>query len=88
MRTKQELDIIKGFIDSAYNRFGNLLKVNTDKKLDLQNPEFGYCYKDTILDHGQEKYFYNIVCAKMGIPRSDFRIMMHEYGHIYLAILP
>ena len=87
MRTKQELDIIKGFIDSAYNRFGNLLKVNTDKKLDLQNPEFGYCYKDTILDHGQEKYFYNIVCAKMGIPRSDFRIMMHEYGHIYLGHL-
>ena len=87
MRTKQELDIIKGFIDSTYNRFGNLLKVNTDKKLDLRNPEFGYCYKDTITDHGQEKYFYNIVCSKMGIPRSDFRIMMHEYGHIYLGHL-
>lgn len=87
MRTKQELDLIKSFIDGAYSRYGNMLKVKTDKPLDLKNPEFGYCYKDIILDHGRELFIYNIVCSKMGIPRSDFRIMMHEYGHIYFGHL-
>ena len=87
MRTKSELEIIKGFIDSAYNNVGNKLIVDTSKQLDLSNPEFGYCYKDTITDRDRELYYYYIVCSEMGVPRSDFRIMMHEYGHIYLGHL-
>lgn len=87
MRTKNELNAVKDFIDSTYNSFGNRLNVNTDKPLDLKNPEYGYCYKDIVEYDGRELYYYNIVCSKTGITRSDFRIMMHEYGHIYLGHL-
>ena len=88
MKTKQDLEDIKNLVDSTYNKFGNKLNVNTDKPLDLNNPEFGYCYKDTIPDPVRgELYVYNIVCSKMGIPDSDTRVMMHEYGHIYLGHL-
>jgi hypothetical protein len=87
MRTKYELDVIKGFIDSTYNNLGNKLIIDDGKPLNIENPEFGYCYKDIIPDRDRELYYYYIVCSKMGIPRSDYRIMMHEYGHIYLGHL-
>lgn len=83
MRTKTELEIIKGFIDSTYNRLGNILLVNREKPFNPINPELGYCFKYTD-DKGT---IYKIVCSSIGIDRTDFRIMMHEYGHIYLGHL-
>lgn len=85
MRTKQELELIKRFIDNTYSRFGNLVMVSTDKPFNPDCPELGYCYKYKS-DDGSV-VIYKIVCSEIGIPRTDFRILMHEYGHIYLGHL-
>lgn len=83
MRSKSELEFIKNFVDNTYSRFGNLLMVNTDKPFDPANPELGYCFKYRSPDGSN--IIYKIVCSEIGIPRSDFRVLMHEYGHIYLG---
>lgn len=87
MRRTEELEFIKRFIDNTYSRFGNMIMVNTEKPLDPNNPELGYCFKYT--DNDESSYFtvYKVVCSEIGIPRTDFRILMHEYGHIYLGHL-
>lgn len=87
MRRTEELEFIKRFIDNTYSRFGNMVMVNTEKPLDPNNPELGYCFKYT--DNDESSYFtvYKVVCSEIGIPRTDFRILMHEYGHIYLGHL-
>ena len=87
MRRTEELEFIKRFIDNTYSRFGNMIMVNTEKPLDPNNPELGYCFKYT--DNDESSYFtvYKVVCSEIGIPRTDFRVLMHEYGHIYLGHL-
>lgn len=84
-RTRFELEAIKNFIDSTYNRFGNLLMVDTTKPYDPDHSELGYCYKYT--DSVTHNVVYRIICSKLGIPDTDFRVLMHEYGHIYLTHL-
>lgn len=84
MRSRSELEFIKRFVDNTYSRHGNLLLVNTDKPFDPNNPELGYCFKYKS-DTGS--VIYKIQCSEIGIPRSDFRVLMHEYGHIYLGHL-
>lgn len=88
MRRRSELEFIESFINSAYSNYGNLLRVSLDKPYNPNNPELGYSYRyrDTGSD-GKQLTVYNVVCAKIGIPRTDYRVMMHEYGHIYLAHL-
>lgn len=85
MRNQTELEFIKRFIDNTYSRFGNMLMVNTEKPFNPDNPELGYCfkYKDDISGN----VIYKIVCSEIKVPRTDFRILMHEYGHIYLGHL-
>ena len=85
MRNQTELEFIKRFIDNTYSRFGNMLMVNTEKPFNPDNPELGYCfkYKDDISGN----VIYKIVCSEIKIPRTDFRTLMHEYGHIYLGHL-
>ena len=85
MRTQSELEFIKRFVDNTYSRFGNLLMVNTEKPFNPDNPELGYCYK--YKDDSTGYVTYKIVCSEVGIPRTDFRVLMHEYGHIYLGHL-
>lgn len=84
-RTRHELEAIKGFIDSTYNRFGNLLMVDTTKPYDPDHSELGYCYKYT--DPVNKHVVYKIICSQLGLPETDFRVLMHEYGHIYLTHL-
>ena len=81
MRKRQDLEAIKNFIDSSYNHFGNRLLVNTDKMYDPEHSALGFCYK--YKDEVSGNVVYRIECSKTGIPRADFRILMHEYGHIY-----
>ena len=83
-RNKSELDFIKSFVDGAYNRLGNVLYVNLENNFDPQN-SLGYCFKH--VDPVNAHVVYQIVCSKIGIPYTDFRVMMHEYGHIYLGHL-
>lgn len=84
-RSRTELDLIKNFIDSTYNRYGNLLMVDTTKPYDPDHSELGYCYK--YVDPVTKGVVYRIICSSLGIPETDFRVMMHEYGHIYLTHL-
>lgn len=83
MRRKSELEAIKSFVDSTYNRFGNLLVLDVDKEYDPELNDLGYCFKFKDKESGH--VVYKIVCSKIGIDRTDFRVMMHEYGHIYLG---
>jgi hypothetical protein len=86
-RTKTELNLIKSFIDNTYSRFGMRLLVNDDKKYDPTDPDsaLGYCFKYT--DPALNSVVYKIECSKIGLEDTDFRILMHEYGHIYLGHL-
>lgn len=84
-RTRGELELIKSLVDRTYNRFGNALIVNTEKPYDPKHSELGFCYK--YVDPVSGNVTYKIECSKLGIDRTDFRVMMHEYGHIYLAHL-
>ena len=81
MRKRRDLDLIKSIIDSTYNNSGNRVLVNTDKKYDPEHSKLGYCFKYT--DPVTGSVVYKIDCSRIGIERTDFRIMMHEYGHIY-----
>jgi hypothetical protein len=89
MRTREELEAIKSFVDNAYNNYGNQLRLRLDKPYNPRNPELGYSYKYSTFDKNSNKNIavYNIVCAPTGIERTDFRILLHEYGHVYLAHL-
>lgn len=84
-KSKTALESIKSFIDNTYNRFGNSVSVTDNKPFNPDNPELGYCFKY----HNDESNvtIYKIVCSKIGIERTDFRVLMHEYGHIYLGHL-
>ena len=87
MRTISELKAIEDFTNSAYSRYGNSLHVNLEKPYNPENPELGYSYRYRTEENGRQITVYNVVCAKTGIQRTDYRVMMHEYGHIYLAHL-
>ena len=86
-RTKAELELIKNFIDNTYSRFGMRLLVNADKVYDPTDPNsaLGYCFKYT--DPVLGSVVYKIDCSKIGIEHTDYRVLMHEYGHIYLGHL-
>lgn len=86
MRTRQELESIKSFVDNTYSSFGNSILTVT-RPLNLKSPELGYCFKYS--SDSKDVFFnvYKIVTSPIGIERTDFRILMHEYGHIYLGHL-
>lgn len=84
MKSREELENVKNFIDRAYSRFRNRISVRLNDTFD-PNESLGYCYKYT--DPTTGNIVYRVVCSKIGIERTDFRVMMHEYGHIYLGHL-
>ena len=87
MKTRLELNIFKSLVDNTYNKFGLRLLVNDSgiyNPLDPNSP-LGFCYR--YQDPTTKTIAYNIQCSKIGIEDTDFRILMHEYGHIYLAHL-
>ena len=85
MRSRHELEIVKNFVDSTYTHFGNKLIVDTNKVYDSEHTKLGFCFKH--IDPVTGGVVYKIDCSKIGIERTDFRIMMHEYAHIYLGHL-
>lgn len=84
MRTRAELESIKNFVDSTYSNFGNSI-LHVQKNFDAKE-SLGYCFKYKS-DSSDFYQVYKIVTAKTGIERTDFRVLMHEYGHIYLGHL-
>ena len=89
MKSRAELEAIENFVKGAYNNFGNSLRIKTDKPFSLEEGELGYSYRYRTVDssNGRQLTVYNIVCFPIGIERTDYRIKMHEYGHIYFAHL-
>jgi len=85
MRDRHELEIVKNFVDSTYTHFGNKLIVDTNKVYDPEHTKLGFCFKH--VDPVTGGVVYKIDCSRIGIERTDFRIMMHEYAHIYLGHL-
>ena len=85
MRTRSELEIVKNFVDSTYTHFENKLIVDTNKVYDPEHTKLGFCFKH--VDPVTGGVVYKIDCSRIGIERTDFRIMMHEYAHIYLGHL-
>lgn len=86
-KTRQELELIKSFVDNTYNRFGQRLLVNTSKVFNPCDPgsALGFCFK--FVDPTTKSIVYEIECSRTNLEYTDFRIMMHEYGHIYLGHL-
>ena len=89
MKSRAELEAIENFVRGAYNNFGNSLRVKADKPFTLKDAELGYSFRYRTVDssNGRQITVYNVVCFPTGIERTDYRIKMHEYGHIYFAHL-
>lgn len=83
MKTNRELNEVKEYIDSMYSRFGNSLLVDNTKSYLTDQSALGYCYRTEVPGLTQ----YTIVTHQTGKPNTDLRVMMHEYGHIYLGHL-
>lgn len=82
-RTPDELEYVKSNVDFTYSHWGNLLRVNTSVTYKEDPSVLGFCYKsstDTIRQ-------YNIICHPVGDDETDYRVLLHEYGHIYLGHL-
>lgn len=80
-KTKQELESIKSLVDFQYSRFFNALRYTEDKPYPVG--DLGYCYRYL----SDTTRVYQIVTAPTGKEETDFRVLMHEYGHIYLGHL-
>lgn len=89
MKDRSELEAIENFINGAYNNFGNSLRVKTDKPFSPENTELGYSFRYRTVDSLSKRQItvYNVVCSPTGIERTDYRVKMHEYGHIYFGHL-
>lgn len=85
MKTRQELEIIERLVKSTHNNWISSLIVDNSKPYDPENSALGYCYKYTDKSNGHK--VYNIVCAPIGDADADFKVYMHEIGHIYLGHL-
>lgn len=80
-KTRKELESIKSLVDFQYSRFFNALRYTQDKP--YPEGDLGYCYRYL----SDSTRVYQIVTAPTGKEETDFRILMHEYGHIYLGHL-
>lgn len=83
-KTRAQLEEIKSFVDSMYSNTTTPLIVEDDRKLDLTKP-LGYCFK--YLDKSTGNNAYRIVACPIGNPDFDFKVLIHEYGHIYFGHL-
>lgn len=84
-KTKQELDTLASLVKRAYNRRGRKLVERLDKPYNIDNPELGYSWK--FEDPKSSGIIYTVVAAKLpaGHEETEFKVKIHEYGHIYLA---
>lgn len=84
-RTRYFLEQIKSMVEYTLN--GGVgrshLDINDKRPFNPINPELGYCFKYETAD----SFIYKICVTPMGCEFTDFRILMHEFGHIYLRHL-
>lgn len=84
-KTRQEFEQVERLVQRAYNRRGRLLRERLDKPYDERSPELGYSWKTESPENSTVTY--NVVVSKLGdgFEDTEYRIKIHEYGHIYLA---
>lgn len=85
MKSNQELENIERFVKSTHNNYANKLIVDDSKPYDPEHSQLGYCFKYEDDASGVRTYY--IVCAPIGDKDVDYRVYMHEIGHIYLGHL-
>ena len=84
MKSRQELEAVEELTKITHNSISNKIIVDLNKKYDPENSQLGYCYK-FVDSSGNTQY--NIVCSSVDDEEADFRVYMHEIGHIYLGHL-
>jgi len=83
MRSRSHLEGIEKFVEFSHNTRWNTLITDLDKPFDPSEGALGYCFKYS----GPSQTIYRVVCKKTGMDDVDYRIKMHEYGHIYFGHL-
>lgn len=76
---KSELDFIKLSVDFTYNRWGNSLSVDDSEPYDGKS-DLSLSYKLST----DQISVYKVVTHPTGYDYTDYRLLLHEYGHIYL----
>lgn len=83
-KTRQELESIENLTKSTHNNWLNKLLVDSSKPYEPEHSQLGYCYK---FADPSGTIVYHIVCSPIGNDEVDYRVYMHEIGHIYLGHL-
>ena len=83
MRSRSHLEGIERFVEFSHNTRWNTLITDLDSPFKPSEGALGYCFKY----QGPSQTIYRVVCKKTGVPDVDYRIKMHEYGHIYFGHL-
>jgi len=83
-REKRKLEFIKSFVDSTYNKWGRVLVIKDEGKYNpLSNDDSALACCSLHTDPDSKNRIFTIRQRKTGKEYTDFRILMHEYGHIY-----
>lgn len=84
MRSRTHLEGIERFVEFSHGTRWNTLITDLDKPISPgEGLSLGYCFKY----QGPNQTIYRVVCRKTDVDSIDYRIKMHEYGHIYLGHL-
>lgn len=84
-KSRRDLEFIESRVKNTHNSWGSKLVVNNSETYDVDKHEvLAYCYK--FVDSSGSAV-YNIVAHPINDSEVDFRIYMHEIGHIYLGHL-
>lgn len=83
-REKRKLEFIKSFVDSTYNKWGRVLVIKDEGEYNpLSNDGSALACCSLHTDQDSKNKIFTIKQRKTGKEYTDFRILMHEYGHIY-----
>lgn len=83
-REKRKLEFIKSFVDSTYNKWGRVLVIKDEGEYNpLSNDDSALACCSLHTDPDSKNKIFTIRQRKTGKEYTDFRILMHEYGHIY-----
>lgn len=85
MKKRSELEELKKTVEVFYNSCGNLLMVDGNKKFNPSEPEISYCY--SYFSETTNKKCYVVRHVTTESERTNLRILLHEYGHIYCGHL-
>jgi hypothetical protein len=80
-KTRNELQLVENLVKRTYNRNGKKLREVLDMPFSMDAP-LGYSFKAE--DPTSGITVYTVTTSKLDDPYDSYRILMHEYGHVYL----